>query len=112
MVEGFAHTDEAAQVLMSFWGRLRSDPRARQTNAELFAGYRKRSADLVRDGQKHGVFRDDCEPEAMGALIVGVVIGLATQALFDPGTLDLEAVVEEATASVLSRLLSAPVPTG
>ena len=40
----------------------------------------------------------------MAALLVGIVLGIATQHYFEPGSIDVDAAVEEAVETVLARL--------
>jgi AcrR family transcriptional regulator len=108
MVKGWLGEEDAGQVLVSFWGRLRSDPDAAALNAALFARYRRYSADLVRIGQERGEFREDADPEATGAILVAVVIGLALQATFVPGAIDPEQVAAAAGDAVVAWLRDPP----
>jgi AcrR family transcriptional regulator len=94
-LRGFLEKREAALILLSFWGRIGSDPLVRKLNAQLYATYRKRTASVL--AAFPGV-----EAKAMSALIVGIVIGLAAQACFEPGSIDTDAALEEAVRVVLS----------
>ena len=101
-LRGFLDHREAALVLLSFWGRL-SDAKVRKANARLYATYRERTASVLKAGIKHGAFaKVDCE--ALAAVIVGLVIGIAAQACFEPGSVDVDTALEEAERSVLARL--------
>jgi hypothetical protein len=40
----------------------------------------------------------------MGALLVAIVLGIATQHYFEPGSIDVDAAVDEATRTVMARL--------
>jgi AcrR family transcriptional regulator len=102
---GFVDRAEAGKVLLSFWGRLSSDPEVRRLNAELYAGYRARSAKLLRKAMSAGAIAR-VDPKTMAALLVGLVLGIATQHYFEPGGIDVDAAIEEATATVLARLKS------
>lgn len=104
MVLGYLGDSNAGQVLVSFWGRLRTDADAAEHNAALYARYRGYSSDLVRIGQERGEFRADADPEAVGALIVALVLGIALQALFDPRAIDVEAAVGAAGDAVVALL--------
>ncbi|PKN57436.1 MAG: hypothetical protein CVU56_10570 [Deltaproteobacteria bacterium HGW-Deltaproteobacteria-14] len=105
MVRGFLAQREAARVLLSFWGRLPDDPAAAAKNAALYARWREQSAILVRHGQATGELRHDCDVEAVAAHMVGTVIGVVTQAFFDPGAVDPEAVAREATGGLVAGLI-------
>ncbi len=103
-VQGFvAHTD-AGRILLSFWGRLSAHPGIEAVNVQLFRRYRAQSVCLIREGQALGVFAD---ADAVAALIVGIVIGLATQALIDPAAIDPEPAIRAGAAAV-NALLSTP----
>ena len=104
MVRGFLSQREAARVLLSFWGRLPDDPRAAAKNAALYARWRAQSASLLRHGQATGELRADCDVEAVAAHMVGTVIGVVTQAYFDPGAIDPDAVVREAARGIAAGL--------
>jgi AcrR family transcriptional regulator len=102
-VRGFVDRAEAGRVLLSFWGRLSSDAEARRLNAELFARYRARSTKLLRDAIGAGsIARVD--PKPMAGLLVGIVLGIAMQHYFDPGSIDVDAAVAHAEETVLARL--------
>ncbi len=110
MVLGYLGESDAGQVLLSFWGRLRDDPAAAERNALLYARYRGYSVELVRIGQERGEFRTDADPEVMGALLVALVLGIALQALFEPGAIDVEAAVAAAGDAVVAHLRPASAP--
>ena len=105
-VHGFLEHREAVRILISFWGEIPSNARLRRANAELYATYRAQAAGLVRAGRASGEFAD-AAPDAVAALLVGVVIGIATQVYFEPGAIDAEAVIAEAQRTVLARLVAA-----
>jgi AcrR family transcriptional regulator len=98
----------AGAVLVAYWGRLREDPELARLNADLYARYRGYSAELVRIGQARGEFRADADPDAIAAVLVALVLGVTLQALFDPGSIDLDAVVA-AAGEVVVRALRAEV---
>jgi AcrR family transcriptional regulator len=102
-VRGFVEHAEAARILLSFWGRIGSDRRIRKTNATLYAGYRKGAARLLEAGQAQGVWQD-VDVEGMASLLVGIVIGIATQSHFEKGAIDWERTLDEAVKTVLARL--------
>lgn len=102
-VHGFVERTEAGRVLLSFWGRISSDARIRAVNAKLYATYRRRTKRLL-EAVRAPLGNKDVDLEAMSGVIVGVVIGLATQWIFDPRSIDLEASIDEATRSVIARL--------
>ncbi len=101
VLSGFLDHPEAGRILLSFWGRIPSSERIRSLNAELYRNYRRWSTVLL---EKHrGVFAD-CDVEGLAGLLVGIVIGIATQTYFDPAAFEPERVLAEACACVLARL--------
>src|SRR5262244_2169499 len=75
-VRGFLEHVEATRILLSFWGRISSDKRARKANATLYAAYRRGAAGLIEAGKASGEFAADVNVDAMAAALVGVVIGI------------------------------------
>jgi AcrR family transcriptional regulator len=102
-VRGFVDSAVAGRVLLSFWGRLSADPVVRKLNADLYAKYRRRAAKLLRSARADGLI-GQVDPTVMGALLVAIVLGIATQHYFEPGSIDVDAAVEEATKTVMARL--------
>lgn len=102
-VTGFVENKEAGHILLTFWGRIPRDTRVTKLNANLYATYRAYARKLIDQGVSEGAFETG-DPDAMAALFVAVVIGIATQVYFAPGAIDPEAAVDEAAASVLARL--------
>jgi len=103
-VRGFLEHVEATRILLSFWGRISSDKRARKANANLYAAYRKGMAQLVDAGKTSGEFVADANVDAVAAALVGVVVGIAMQSYFEKGAIDADAAIEEAAQSALARL--------
>lgn len=104
IVRGFLEKREATQILVGYWGRVRTDPKLAQLNSLLFARYRRDSAELLRMGHAIGEFRET-NFDALAAVMVGVVIGIVTQSIFEPGSVDVDAAIHEASEAILSRLL-------
>ncbi len=102
-VRGFVDSEVAGRVLLSFWGRLSGDAQVRKLNAELYAKYRRRAAKLLRAARAQGHIAP-VDPTVMGALLVALVLGIATQHYFEPGSIDVDAAIEEATRTVMARL--------
>ena len=103
VVRGFVARVEATRILVSFWGRLHADARIRAANAKLYQRYREQTAELLRAGRRRGDLAA-VDVDATATVIVGVVLGIAAQAYFDPPAVDVDAAVEEATRAVLARL--------
>ena len=90
VVRGFVGHPEAVRILVSFWGRIHTEPRIRKANAALYARYRRDAVSALR-----------CD-EGTATVIVGVVLGIAAQAYFDP-QVDADAAVEAATRALRLR---------
>jgi AcrR family transcriptional regulator len=105
-VRGFVEHVEAGRILLAFWGRLGSDARARKVNARLYAGYRRGARRLLVEGLSTGEL-EGVDPDAMAGLLVGMVLGIATQTYFEAGAIDSDTVVAEAVRCVLAAALPA-----
>lgn len=101
-VYGFLDHPEAAEILIAFWSRSQRGG-VRDLWAGLFASYRAQSATLTRAALKTNP-HCRARPEAMAAVLVGVVVGLVVQVLFAPGAVAVEDALEEATQTVVARL--------
>lgn len=104
MVHAWLGASDAVPVLISFWGRQGADPEAAALNAGLYARYRAWAAGLIREGQARGELRPGTDPEAAGAVLVSLVLGLTLQHRFAAGGLDLEAAVAAAGDAVVAWL--------
>lgn len=51
---------------------------------DLYAGYRREAAGIIRDGQKRQELREDIDADAIAALLTGAIDGLLLQCWFDP----------------------------
>jgi hypothetical protein len=51
-------------------------------------------ADVVADGQRRGIMRDDVPPADAAALIAGTIMGAEIQHYQDPGEVDLRRVLD------------------
>jgi AcrR family transcriptional regulator len=109
-VRGFVDRAEAGRVILSFWGRLSADPEVRRLNAELYARYRARSTKLLKRARDAGEIAK-IDPATMGALLVALVLGIATQHYFEPGAIDVDAAIEEAARTVSARLAARSTST-
>jgi AcrR family transcriptional regulator len=103
-VGGFLRSKEAAQIVVAFWGRIPQDARATKVNAALYGRYRKAAAKLIEEGRKSGEVRADVEVKTMAAVYVAAVIGVVTQAYFEPGAIDPKRAIDEAASAVLAHL--------
>lgn len=98
-VRGFLDKPEATRVLVSFWGQL-GDPRATVANAALFRRYRSESKKLFAHAVKTGEARADLDPAVAAALLVGAVLGIVSQAMFEPGAFDVATAIDAGAAQI------------
>jgi AcrR family transcriptional regulator len=104
-VKGWVEHVEAGRILLSFWGRIPSDKRARKANASLYAAYRRGAARMVEAGIGAGEY-EKVDLDAIAALLVGIVIGISVQTYFEKNAIDHEAAVAEAVRVVCARLIA------
>ena len=98
MIRGFVQNREATAVLISYWSRV---PRTPGVDSELFARYRRHSSRLVR---MVGVKASPIRVESIAAIMVAVVIGAVIQLDLDERFATVDAVVDEAVATIYARL--------
>ncbi|MBT3218437.1 MAG: TetR/AcrR family transcriptional regulator [Proteobacteria bacterium] len=103
VVQGFLHHMEASRILICFWGQVKADSELGQLNAALYERYRRQVVQLVTAGQAAGEFNKEVNPQTMGIVLVGLILGVVTQTHFDP-QIDVDAVVAEAGRTLLARL--------
>ncbi len=103
VLQGFLDRPEAARILLSFSGRIHADPRMAAMSAELYGGYRRWSGSLI---EAHGDRFAPVDADGLAGVMVGIVIGLATQTWMDPEGFDPAPALDEACAAVLARLRS------
>jgi AcrR family transcriptional regulator len=98
MIRGFVKNKEATAVLISYWSRASGVP---SEDSSLFARYRRHSARLVRRACPDV---DDTTASAIAAIMVALVIGAVIQFDLDTNFASLDAVFEQAVATVYARL--------
>ena len=99
MIRGFASNHEATAVLISYWSRT---PRIQGADVELFARYRRHAALLVRRAAGRNV--EDVVVDALAGIMVALVIGAVLQLDISPHFVTVDALVEEAVATMYARL--------
>ena len=99
-VAAFLAHREAGIVLLTLRG---SDPGARKANARLYDAYRERAMRILDRGDFPSV-----DAPGLAATLVALILGIASQACFDPDAIDAEAALTEATRCVVARLSGAP----
>ena len=101
IVNGFVKNPVASIILMSFWGSLRADAETARLNADLYRKYRSAARRIAASADEVPA---DVDLEAFATVFVGVVIGIACQALFDAEAIDVETAVDHG-ARALTALL-------
>jgi len=106
IVRGFVDNPVAATILMSFWGSLKADAETARLNADLYRKYRSAARQIAASADPNGPNQGDAplNLDAFATVFVGVVIGIACQALFDPDAIDIEAAVDHAAAALTGLL--------
>lgn len=101
MVAGFVERREATQILVSFWARIPNDEHVTKLNAQLYRTYRSESARVLGRAKKDGLTRiTPKQIDALAGLLVGIVIGIATQVHFEPGSVNPDAMIEIAAKAI------------
>jgi AcrR family transcriptional regulator len=98
MIRGFVRNREASAVLISYWSRA---PREAGLHSELFARYRRHSSLLI---ERAGGHKDPNATSALASVMVSVVIGSVIQLYLSEEFATVEAVADEAVATVYARL--------
>jgi AcrR family transcriptional regulator len=101
-LQSFVDHREAGTILLSFSGRLGSDPKARKATARLHEMCRERALSVLDSGDFQFV-----DSLSLATVIVGLVLGIASQVYVDPGTADPEGALNEAMRCVVARLTGA-----
>lgn len=82
-------------VTLDFWSASIGSGAADKfetTCTRLYCHYRRILADLIREGQAHGMIRSTVEPETVAIAVVAALDGLTVQHSFDPKIRPLEVV--------------------
>ena len=79
-------------------------PELGEVFADLNRGFRVSARRSIEEGMAAGEMRDDLDPDAEAALVVGMLRGVANQWMADPGCFDLEAVAASVKDSLRSHL--------
>jgi AcrR family transcriptional regulator len=94
---------DETRVWFAFLGLALTRPPLARAQRLAYQAWRRMVADALRDAQEQGDIRADVDVEREAAALVAIVDGLAVQASFDPGCLDVELVDER-----LAGLRTAP----
>lgn len=95
----------SAGAFLQMWCEaIAADPVLMPLFAEHDAGFRRLLADAVRDGVRDGSVRADVDAEAMGVFLVGLLRGIALQLISTPPPARVDAIIDEAEASVQRAL--------
>jgi AcrR family transcriptional regulator len=91
-------------VFLHFTASARSDPALGERLRDLYRDFRRATADVIRDGQRNGVFRLDVDPDAASAHHIGTIIGIGFQWLLDPDGFDLDLAARNAEDALVSHV--------
>ena len=107
MIGGFIEKTEAAQIMVSFWSRIPKDETVTQMNAALYSSYRNQVARVLGKARKNKEIEATKDQiDAISALVVGIVIGVAMQVYFAPESVNPQKIIEESAAAISLRLNS------
>ncbi len=101
IVDGFVDNPVASRILMSFWGSLQADAETARLNADLYRKYRAAARRIAESAPN---VPNSVDLDAFAAVFVGMVIGIACQALFDAEAIDIPAAVDQAARGVTALL--------
>ena len=105
MIQGFIEKTEAAQIMVSFWSRIPKDKQVTDMNAQLYQSYRSQVARLLGKARKNKEIKaTKAQIDAISALVVGIVIGVAMQVYFQPESVDPGTIIAESAAAISLRL--------
>ncbi|MGH7390688.1 MAG: TetR family transcriptional regulator C-terminal domain-containing protein [Candidatus Rokuibacteriota bacterium] len=97
-------------VFVEFWGETMHDRRLREVNAALYARMRRLIGRLVAEGVRAGHWRR-VDPDAAGAVILGLLDGVALQLTFAPEVFGVAAAARFCEEAI-ERYLTAGGPGG
>ena len=105
MIQGFIEETEAAQIMVSFWSRIPKDDQVTDMNAKLYDSYRSQVARVLGKARKNKEIKaTKAQIDAISALVVGIVIGVAMQVYFQPDSVDPGTIIAESAAAISLRL--------
>jgi TetR/AcrR family transcriptional regulator, fatty acid metabolism regulator protein len=105
MIQGFIEKSEAAQIMVSFWSRIPKDPEVTEMNAKLYDSYRSQVARVLGKARKsREITANKAQIDAISALVVGIVIGVAMQVYFQPASVDPSMIIKESAEAISLRL--------
>ena len=100
IVDGFVDNPVASIILMNFWGSLRADAETARLNADLYRKYRAAARRIAESAD----VPPTVDLDAFATIFVGVVVGIACQALFDSEAIDVESAVDHAARALTAVL--------
>lgn len=83
---------------MEMWVRARRDPAVRRTYFGLDRRQRQLIADIVREGQREGVFDRDVDPDDFALALSGLMDGLGVQVTLGQPDVSAERMIERCLA--------------
>ena len=89
---------------MEMWVRARRDPAVRDSYFRLDRRQRKLIADIVRDGQEHGEFDRESDPDEFALALSGLMDGLGVQVTLGQPDVTADRMVERCLALASAEL--------
>jgi BetI-type transcriptional repressor, C-terminal len=89
---------------MEMWVRARRDPAVRDAYFRLDRRQRNLIADIVRDGQRDGLFDPEADPHEFALALSGLMDGLGVQVTLGQPDVTSERMVERCLALAASEL--------
>jgi len=85
------------EILFDFWAMGIKEKKYRSEFYKLtkdsYSKYRETFSNIIKDGQRKGIFKNEFSPEIVGAMIIGMLDGLMVQWILDEESVDyIEAV--------------------
>ncbi len=71
---------------------------------DFYSRYRNTFSDIIKDGQKKGIFNKDISSESIGAMIIGMLDGLMAQWILDGESVDYSDIVKTMAEIIVSGL--------
>ena len=103
LLDQWAGMNEFYGLVMEFWSASASSRHRDRFMAvfrQIYSNFRDIVSGLIREGMERGEYRNDVDPDAVAAALVGTWDALILQAWFDD-TFDLEATTEQFLSVVL-----------
>ncbi len=96
------------EIMFDFWAMGIKEKKYRSDFykylKDFYSGYRNVFANIIREGQVKGVFKEDISPENAGAMIIGMLDGLMVQWILDGKNVNYGIIVKTMGEIIISGL--------